>query len=151
MANNTKTIIEKREIQVVTVGEQGARGIQGWPGPAGASVELFIAGEALGGHRAVKTDVLGQAVYASNDDVGSQSVLGITIAAVDFGGTAQVQRQGRIEEPSWTWVPGVPVFVGTGGSLTQVYPTGASVAVILGFALTATSMYLAPREPILLS
>lgn len=146
--------IVQREIVGVVAGSTslGIIGI-GIPGPRGSSgtgaspVSVFIAGEALGGHRVVRTNASGEAIYASNTDPDSQSILGMTTGAAVLGDEVSVLRLGPITEPSWSWAPTAPVYLGTNGGLTQVYP-GSGLIVIIGVALTATSMFVAPREPI---
>lgn len=149
MANKTTAVVEKRDLFVVTAGEQGPAGPQGPPGPSGDSVIAYIAGETLGGNRAVKADATGKAVYATNTDTGSQHLLGVTTGAAVLGASVDVQRSGIMVEPSWSWTPSQPVFLGVNGVLTQVFPTGALLSIIVGFALTPTSIHLSPREPII--
>lgn len=149
MTNKVTAVVEKREIHVVAVGQQGPPGIQGPAGPAGASVTTYVAGEALGGNRAVKADASGQAVYATNTDAASQHLLGVTTGAASAAANVGVQRAGVMVEPSWSWTPNQPVFLGVNGVLTQTYPTGALLSIIVGFALTPTSIHLSPREPVI--
>lgn len=149
MANKTAVVVEKREIHVVAVGQQGPPGIQGPAGPSGASVVTYVAGEALGGNRVVKANGSGQAVYATNTDAASQHLLGVTTEAVSPGANVGVQRSGVMVEPGWLWTPNQPVFLGVNGVLTQTYPTGALLSIIVGFALTPTSIHLSPREPVI--
>lgn len=149
MPNKVVATVEVRDIHVVAQGQQGPPGAQGPPGPAGASVTSYVAGETLGGNRAVKANVSGQAVYATNTDAASQHLLGVTTGAAVFGDNVSVQRSGVMVEPSWSWSPNQPVFLGANGVLTQTYPTGALLSIIVGFALTPTSIHLSPREPII--
>ena len=148
MVNKTATVVEVRDTYVVAAGEQGPPGATGPAGPSGASVATYTAGEALGGHRVVKADAAGQAVYATNTDLPSQHLLGVTTGAASMGAAVSVQRFGDMIEPSWSWTPNLPIFLGTNGLLTQAYPAGASLVIIVGFAITPTSVMLAVREPI---
>lgn len=147
-----KTTVEKRDIYVVTLGEVGPRGAQGPAGPAGASVEQFVAAEALGGHRAVKIDANGQAAYASNTDAASSSAfLGVTTGAAVMLDLVSVQRAGAMTEGTWNWVVGQPVFLGTNGLLTQTPPAAPAFSLVVGFATAPTTLFIAPREPVALS
>ena len=132
---------------VVLGGQQGPAGAQGPQGPAGGEVPEYVAGEALGGHRAV-TLLSGEAVYASNTTaLHLGRVIGITLGAAVQGDTVQVQPSGTLIEPSWNWNTALPVYLSTNGQLTQTTPT-AGFSLILGFPLTATSLYVDIREPI---
>lgn len=144
--------IERDQVHVVTVGEVGPQGIPGPVGPSGAVIENFTAGEALGGHRAVKANVAGQAMYASNTEaVSAAAFLGVTTGAASAGAQVQVQRTGTLIEPTWAWTPQAPVFMGVNGLLTQVPPSAPAYSFIIGFATSPTSLFVAPREPIALS
>jgi len=106
------------------------------------------AGEALGGHRVVRQGTDGAAYYASNtSDSHKHAVLGVTIGAVNSGDTATIQSYGELTEPSWTWSPGLPIFLSTNGLLTQTAPTSGFV-LILGTAQTATKMFIQIKTPI---
>ena len=77
-----------REIQIVTVGEQGPQGIQG---PSGSGVaETYTAVTDLGGHRVVVTDASGGLIYAdvTNQAHAHQAVRITTQAARAGGGKA---------------------------------------------------------------
>ena len=81
------------------------------------------AGDALGGHRAVAI-VGNEAVHADKDTAGHRGLVrGITTGAVASGGTARIQVYGPMAEPSWTWTPGQPIYVGSNGVLAQTVPT----------------------------
>lgn len=144
----SQIIVEQREFTVLSVGEQGPPGPQGPAGPADSSLVDYVAGEALGGNRVVRADTNGKAVYASNTVAASQNLLGITTGSASLGATATVQRSGIMAEPSWSWTAGQLIYLGTNGVMTQVYPAGATIVIIVGFALTPTSIHISPREPI---
>jgi hypothetical protein len=143
-----RIVLERKEIHVIHLG-YGAGTPSGSPTvPSG--VENFMAGQTLSGHRVVRSNASGNAIYADRSDAGSQHVLGVTLGAAIAGDTVQVRRHGSIEEPSWSWTPNEAIFLGDNGVLTQAYP-GGPVSLIVGFATTATSMFVAPREPIILT
>jgi hypothetical protein len=109
---------------------KGPAGAPGAPGVAGTSV---VAAVALGGHRAIT--VFGQ--YA---EPGDENVLaGITTGAVNMGDTAYAIRDGIIVEPSWSWTPGLPIFIASGGILTQSPPTSAKIRRV-AWAMSSTTI-----------
>lgn len=119
--------------------------IVGPPGPAGpvGGLATRIAGEALGGHRAVTIGVDGRAYLASPVEPQAMAVFGVTTGAAASGAPVEICCAGEVTEPSWTWTPG-PVWLGANGTLTQVVPiTGALVQV--GTAGGATGLNIAPR------
>jgi hypothetical protein len=133
-----------------TPGATGATGATGPAGPAGLTVEIFDAGETLGGNRAVKVHSDNRAYYVSAStptDIGK--ACGITTGATTIGSSATIQRFGLMTEPSWTWVPG-PVYVGVNGALTQTPPASGFVQAI-GEAITATSLFIQPWPAIQLA
>lgn len=110
---------------------------------AGPIVEC-VAGEALSGHRAIAV-VSGEAVYADKDTAGHRGLVrGVTTGAVSEGGTARIQVYGPLVEPSWTWTPGGPIYVGTSGALTQTVPTSGWLQQI-AVADTATQIFIDPQ------
>lgn len=99
----------------------------------------FIAGQNLSALRAVTSNALGQAVYASNATLADAQVIGVTYTAANTGSQVTVISSGLFTDPSWNWVKG-PVFLGTSGMLTQVAPTGGAILVYVGRALTTTQL-----------
>lgn len=67
-----------------------------------------------------------------------------------MGGQVTVQTYGPMEEPSWTWTPDAPIFVGLAGALTQTRPTSGFVLEI-ATALSATMIFIDPKPPIVLA
>ena len=113
-----------------------------------------IAGDTLGGQRAVYLDSAGLYQYASNTVLeDSLRTIGITLNAAAVDEVIAVQTFGQIEEPSWSWDLDLPIYLGANGILTQTPPVGPSALFqrILGFPLSSTSMFLSMREPIVLA
>lgn len=131
--------------------EVAAQGPVGPPGPAGLSggaALAAIAGEALGGHRAVVLDAAGQAFYADRLTPSHFGRLaGITTGAAVLGASVTLAMSGVVIEPSWSWTPNAPVFLGSTGLLTQTLPIGGFLQVV-GMALNATTLFVNPREPL---
>lgn len=98
-----------------------------------------VAATSLSGHRAVTPQANGQLVYASNDNPAHIAVpLWITVGAASPGSAVDVLITGMMIEPSWSWTPGSPVYLGANGQLTQT-PPAAPGAVFLAQVGTATS------------
>jgi hypothetical protein len=103
----------------------------------------------LSGHRVVKVDDAGLADYAANTVDDAQSVIGLTTGAVTSGGLATIQSSGLMTEPSWSWVPNNPVYLGSNGTLTQTTPT-SGVVLVIGVPLSATELFIDIKTPIAL-
>lgn len=105
----------------------------------------------LGGHRVVMNAIDGRLAYASNDIAQSAyTILGITLGAATENALVEVQSFGLLAEPSWAWTPNLPIYLGTNGLLTQTMPTAptALFSLVLGFAISATSIFLNLHEAI---
>jgi hypothetical protein len=119
-------------------------------GPQGASAHATIvrpAGEALGGHRVVWLDE-GQAKYADAGDVATAAAaIGVTTGAADQDADATIQTYGSLSEPSWSWTPGLPIYLGSAGQLTQTPPAVGAVRQI-AIAETTTQIFIDPQPEI---
>ena len=135
----TAEVVESETIavEIIEVAQQGPRGIQGIPGPAGGSVIQVVAGETLSGHRAIRLSN-GLAYYCDAANLAHAGTgIGVSTGAALIGETVNVQTLGTLSEPSWTWNDG-PIYVGTNGQLTQSI-TGLFMQQI-GVATNATAM-----------
>lgn len=127
----------------------------GPPGPPGAAGApganlTAIAGVAIGGHRAVIIENTGLAGYASNTTLSHIGRLaGITTSASVIGDSITILSLGPVTEPSWNWTPNAPVYLGTAGLLTQTQPITGFLQII-GVASTATTLFINPREPLVI-
>lgn len=124
-------------------------------GPAGASgldaTRVLRADTNLSGHRVVKPLPSGDVAYADHTELGdATSPLWLTLGAAVAGDLVEVRLFGEVEEPSWSWTPGLPVFLGTVGLLTQT-PPSTGLLVMVANAPTPTSVFWGPRPPIVLS
>ena len=139
-----------RPLTVLPVGSgrQGAPGPAGPAGLPGGTAFAATAGEALGGHRCVLLDAAGSAFYA---DCGAPShfgrLAGITQGAAAAGDSTTITNSGVMVEPSWAWTADAPVFLGRTGLLTQTAPSG--FLQVVGVALSATALFINPREPVI--
>ena len=135
----TAEVVESETVtvEIIEVAQQGPRGIQGIPGPAGGSVIQVVAGETLSGHRAIRLSN-GLAYYCDAANLAHAGTgIGVSTGAALIGETVNVQTLGTLSEPSWTWNDG-PIYVGTNGQLTQSI-TGLFMQQI-GVATNATAM-----------
>lgn len=147
----TQVVVQDEDtVSVVTAGTQGPPGPPG-PSGAGSTDLVYTAGANLSGHRIVVLEA-GSVVYASAEDITHASrVLGMTTGAANAGSSATIRTSGEIEEPSWNWTPGLPIFLGANGTMTQTQPESPSVfSVVVAFPLTPTRAFIRVREPILI-
>ena len=136
------------EINVITVGEQGPRGIQGVAG-SGQNTITKTAAVSVGGHRAVIVDSNGKVDYAdSSTPAHADIVLGVTTGAAAQDADATVQTFGELVEASFNWTMGTAVYVSTNGQLTQTPPaTGFKRAI--GFPTAATKLFVDLGTPVI--
>lgn len=127
-------------------------GLQGPAGPPGADGDgaiTLLASGALGGHRLVAADGAGGVTYASCDDpTDLPAVLGMTLHAATDGAAIALRRVGEVEESSWSWTPGQPVYLGLAGVPTQTLPPTALFGLIVGIPTSPTTLFMTPREPV---
>ena len=133
----------------------GGSGPQGPPGPQGdpGSTQFdAIAATAIGGHRVVAWRSDGQVEYADNlTPADAWASVGVTTGAASAGGTVTVQPSGLLVEPSWSWTPLIPIYVGVNGLLTQTVPTLPAFLRIIAVAVTPTALWVAPQPPVILA
>ena len=136
---------------VEVAGPQGPPGPQGAAGPSGGSAMLLTTNSALGGHRIVYM-AGGYPQYADCTAIShANHVLGMTLTATNSGDTASIVRNGDVTEPTWNWDTTKPVYLGTNGVPTQTPPSNAAFSLIVGIPKTPTTLFVALREPIVLS
>lgn len=142
------TVVETRTGST-TVIESIQRGPQGIPGVTSGVTFSCEAGETLSGHRAVYVEN-DKAYYASCLEAShAHRVVGVTIGAAIQGTTAIIQDSSEIEEPTWSWTVGIPVWLGENGVLQQVLPS-SGFALRVGFPMSPTKLYINICEPIFL-
>jgi hypothetical protein len=112
----------------------------------------LVSGTNLSGHRAISTNSSGEAIYADNSTTElASAAIGITTGASTTGSIIYaITNGGTIVEPSWSWTPQLPIFLGTSGLLTQTAPTIGAI-LQLGIALSATKMIVDIKMPIILT
>lgn len=149
----TETDFIAIDVPVVQILEVAQQGMQGPPGPAGqggTTYTTYTAGAALGGHRAVRAAFDDTVLYADHTDMtATNAIVGVTLNAASLGADINVAATGSITEPSWSWVPNLPIFVGSVGALTQA-PPSTGFQCIIAVATSATSIQVALKTPIIL-
>ena len=124
----------------ITIGEMGPPGPQGVPGTVGAV--QYIASIAIGGHRLVTLNDVGQVVYADNTIMShTNKVLGVTTGAVIAGDISTINTGAEIIEPTWAWTLGLPIFLSANGLMTQTEPI-VGFSMIVGFPISATKIFI---------
>ena len=141
-------VVVRQQRKVIETSSPGPQGPQGPVGPAGGNVFQAVAAVALSGHRAVRGSVEALTYASADVEAHGDDVMGITLSAASSGGTVSVQSVGEITEPSWTWVPFEPIFLGFDGLLTQTPPAFGAFSLSLGFATSTTSMMIRIDSPI---
>lgn len=135
---------------VILAGQRGAQGEQGPIGPAGGSALAMITAQALSGERIVYAVDASTVNYASCSDIAHFSqVLGLTETAAASGASVNVRRSGEFTFEGWSWIQG-PVFLGENGALTQTVPSTARFSLAIGFAMSATTLFIDIGTPIIL-
>jgi len=106
----------------------------------------LVAGEDLTQYQLVRF-VGGVLKVASSDDISRMPVDGMVLASVSSGETVDMLDEGVVENPSWSFTPGNPIYAGPNGTIVQTPPsTPNSVVQKLGVALTATKIYFDPDK-----
>ncbi|MDQ3273740.1 MAG: hypothetical protein M3Q39_01590 [Actinomycetota bacterium] len=133
-------------VRVSSPGPQGAAGL------AGGAYTMKTAAEALGGHRIVRATGASGAGYAdANTVTHGDDVLGMTLGAVSLNAAVSIAANGQeVTEPSWSWTPLEPLFLGLGGLMTQTPPddTTAAFSLVVGFATSPTSVLIRIGRPV---
>lgn len=146
-------------LQLVSIVRVGPRGPQGDVGPTGAQgpsggaidYPSIADAVALSGHRVVRGTPGGVAVCDASNASHRGAALGITTGAASSGAAVTVRAEGPMVEGSWSWTPGVPVFCGISGVLTQTFDPAWAWSQIVGIATSPTSIFVRLREPLSLA
>lgn len=150
--DNTSIVVHNEIIEIVEVAEQGPAGPPGLNGSGSDTVTSNrTTAAAISGHRVVKLLEDGTVDYADASDFDDASiVLGLTLGAAIMGASIQVREHGLVTEGSWTWTPGLPVWLGATGHLTQTPPVApAAFSLAIGSAIAADTVFIR-IEPVVL-
>jgi hypothetical protein len=130
-------------IEVVGVGPRGDPGIAG-----GATFQL-LAAENISGLKAIYATSTG-ARTADKSAFASSQVVGISKNSASVGSFVEVQPSGEMQDPSWNWTPGLPLYLSTFGNITHVLPT-IGEHVEIGVAMTSQKIIIRIQPPITLN
>lgn len=135
--------LEEEPEVVETVGGVGPPGPIGPQGPAGSAEFIVrLAGESLGGQRVVIIGDTEEVFYADPTvEDHAYRVRGLTRGAATQGNTVEIQTQGEMTEPSWTWTPGLPVFLNPNGLLSHSPPETGFI-LLVGSALSSNKLFI---------
>ena len=147
--SQTSQIVFGNNAPNVIVGLGGLQGAPGLPGQVGVS--SYVASANLSALRAVILTPTGLD-YADASLAGhADKVVGITTQAGLAGALILVRSEGEVEDSSWAWVAGEPVWLGFSGLLTQDLPVAPGLNACLGYAVTSTKMYVQISDSIYLN
>lgn len=113
----------------------------------------YTAGRALSGHKMVVLNGVREAIYADNTILAHANiVLGLTKGAAAAGAQVEVIREQELQEPSWNWTVGLPIYLGTDGTLIQSAPVSPALfSLCVGFATATDRMFISVGVPIILA
>lgn len=110
----------------------------------------FTASAGLSALRVVTNNIQNQLVYANAAVVEHAfKVIGILPSAVGEGQSIAPITEGTIEDASWNWEAGQPIFLGFNGNLTQSPPEDVTFYLQVAIALTPTKIDFEIQEPVL--
>lgn len=133
----------------ITVAQVGVQGPQG----GDASLHTGIASAPVSALQVLKYASGTEMAVASNTVAADRNLIaGISIMSAAGGAPVTIKSSGIIEDPSFNFTPGLPIFLGAAGALTQAPPTSPSAAFIirLGSAVSAAVMSVQIDQPVLL-
>jgi len=121
-------------------------------GSGGSSNTVSLkAAEALSGFRVVYQGGPGQVRFVDpTTPTRAFLPLGVTTASSTAGASIPVQVSGLLSVGASIFTPGLPVWCGAGGVLTQTAPA-AGVSIMVGLAVTPTQLVVAPQPPVLIT
>lgn len=118
------------------------------------SVRRSVAAGTVNGGRAVLLNASGEAEHADAGTLAHAGrVCGVARDAALVGEGLDIVESGLMDDVAWTWTPGLPIFLGAAGMLTQVEPAtpGCVFSCIVGRAITATRLQVAVQAPVILA
>lgn len=148
LTSTTETVVAVAEsLMVIELASQGPPGPQGIQGPSGAAA-VYLAATDLSGHIVVTLDEQGHALTADPTVAAhGNSVVGISKNAAVAGSAIEIATADTLTHAGWTFTPGLPVFAGLAGAVTQNPPVAAWQKAI-GVARTATTIVIALQPAI---
>ena len=123
----------------------------GGSGGGSAVTNTFISSGAVSAHVAIYADEINGILVANPSILTQQDrIIGVTkTSAAASGETVTFVAEGLLVDPSFTFTPG-PVYVGSGGSLTQIKPT-SDLLIQIGIAISLTELLVSVKPSIRLA
>lgn len=151
VVDSTKTNVTP----LIVRGPRGEPGLTGPPGPAGSgSSSSFVNGNSTISAFRLISNVNNIPTHSDilDEDDGDQ-VVGVSLnSAVNPGEVVEVQFAGPLSDPSFSFTPGLPVFSGPDGVLTQdpTFVSGQAWQLVVGHAIDPQTINLNLQDPIFL-
>ena len=113
------------------------------------NVEFDIADGSVSAVKAIYKTVNGVALANSNVDYSQATVIGISINGASDTQTVRYKIAGRLEDSSFTFTVGVPLYLDVNGNITEVPPTSGFLTRI-GSSLEIGVINIQIEQPIIL-
>lgn len=149
VGNGSTAVVTATAGASVCVSGVGARGLPGPAGPAGGATRVGLAGAAVSGHRVVIEDESGTVIHADALSVAhAERVVGVSSNAAAEGDPVTIIERGRMADASFAFTPGLPVFLGLDGALTQTPPAAPGFILQIGAATAPDVLQVRLAPPI---
>jgi hypothetical protein len=109
------------------------------------------ADETLSALRVVRVASPGRLCYARPPELEARAPIGITTASCAVDQLVQLATRGPLTDSSWNWTVGAPILAGVDGQLVQAQPGGLLTMVVVGTAISATTIMIRIGAPIALA
>lgn len=113
---------------------------------ASGLVSTRATGANVSGHRALMFTSGGAVVHADPNDP-AYAFAGISVQASAAGTFVMIVEAGSLTEPTWSWTPRAPIFVGADGALITA-PPASGVLQQVAVAVTPTAIFVRNSLPI---
>lgn len=148
-SGNPSVITPASNTYVISAATQGPAGPAGQTVTAGSTLS-FPASVNISQYQVVAL-ISGSAEIADSSNMNYfDAVSGICIAGTLAGASCPIQYTGEISDTAWTWVPNVPIFLGTLGTLTQT-PPSVGFSQQIAIPLSATTILISIANPIVIN
>ena len=132
----------------IVVGQRGPEGRPGTDTGGGAQTIVRAAGETISALRVV-FESQGSVKLTNPATESVYQAVGLSKTGGSLGSQITIQTQGPVEDSSWSWTEG-HVWCAQNGTLTQI-PPNDGWDFIIGFATSATRLYIDLNEPVKLA
>jgi len=109
----------------------------------------YTAGTTVSGQRVVVRGAAGVLYADSSNPAHAGAVLGVTNGAALAGTEVDVVERGAVDDAGWSWTPYQPLWL-NGVGLISGTPPSSGFSCQIGFALTATRIYVAVQVPVVM-